>query len=68
VSVNGTHPDQELDDSKAYSLEVRDPFSLVKVGGVVNLEFLVDWGHLGLNCVFVLSIDESESGILAGIR
>jgi len=27
----------------------------------------VDWRHLGLNGVFVLSIDESKSGILAGV-
>jgi hypothetical protein len=49
-------------------LEVGDPFSLVEIGGVVNLEFLVDWRHLGLDCVLVLSVDESKSGVLAGIR
>jgi hypothetical protein len=50
------------------SLEVFDPLLLVEVSGIVDLELLVDGGHLGLDGVLVLSVDESKGTLGASVR
>jgi hypothetical protein len=49
-------------------LEVFNPLGLVEVSGVVDLELLVDGGHLGLDGVLVLGVDESKGTLGAGVR
>ena len=50
------------------SLEVFNPLGLVEVSDVVNLEFLVDGGHLVLDGFLVLGVDESDLSRGAGVR
>ena len=50
------------------SLEAFNPLGFVEVSDVVNLEFLGDGRHLGLDLILVLGVDESDLSRGAGVR